>query len=236
MNDIGMTVSGTASGPTPSARVAFRRIDRQNHADDRKNVRPAPAPWPPSRLSRPMSLLAYLLAPFAWRHYEHQTGLADLGARTFTAQGIPGDVVNVGLEGTEADVVCAMTAAGWSPSDPVTLSSSLRIVGSVAFRRPYHRAPVSPLFFDGRRQDLAFEKPSGRSASTRHHVRFWKALDSGDDGRPVWLGAATFDDGARGQPLHRADHPSRGAGHRRRARFPAGRSRPRRRGSRRPIR
>ena len=140
-------------------------------------------------------VLAYLLAPFAWRHYEHQAGLADLGARTFTAQGIPGDVVNVGLEGTEEDVVCAMTAADWSPSDPVTLSSSLRIVGSVAFRRPYHRAPVSPLFFDGRRQDLAFEKPSGASASTRHHVRFWKALEAGDDGRPVWLGAATFDDG-----------------------------------------
>jgi LssY-like putative type I secretion system component LssY len=140
-------------------------------------------------------VLAYLLAPFAWRHYEHQARLAGLGARTFTAQGIPGDVVNVGLEGTEADVVCAMTAAGWSPSDPVTLSSSLRIVGSVTFRRPYHRAPVSPLFFEGRRQDLAFEKPSGASASTRDHVRFWKALDSGDDGRPVWLGAATFDDG-----------------------------------------
>jgi LssY C-terminus len=139
--------------------------------------------------------LAYLVVPFAWRHYEHQARLAHLGARTVTAQGIPGDVINVGLEGSEEDVVCAMTAAGWSPSDPVTLSSSLKIVGSVAFRRPYHRAPVSPLYFEGRKQDLAFEKPSGRSASTRNHVRFWKALDAGDDGRPVWLGAATFDKG-----------------------------------------
>ena len=25
-------------------------------------------------------------------------------------------------------------------------------------------------------------------------MRFWKALDAGDDGLPVWLGAATFDD------------------------------------------
>jgi hypothetical protein len=140
-------------------------------------------------------ILAYLLAPFVWRHYEHQARLADFGARTVTAPGIPGDVINVGLEGSEADVVCALAAAGWSPSDPVTLSSSLKIVGSVTFRRPYHRAPVSPLYFEGRKQDLAFEKPSGRSASTRHHVRFWKALDAGDDGRPVWLGSATFDDG-----------------------------------------
>jgi hypothetical protein len=140
-------------------------------------------------------VLAYLAAPFAWRHYERQGGIADLGARTVTALGIPGDVINVGLEGSEDDVLCAMNAAGWSPSDPVTLISSLRIVGSVAFRRPYHRAPVSPLFFDGRRQDLAFEMPSGLSARTRHHVRFWKALEKGDDGRPVWLGAAVFDDG-----------------------------------------
>ena len=139
--------------------------------------------------------LAYLVAPDAWRHYERQKGVADLGARTVTAQGIPGDVINVGLEGSEADLMCALAAAGWTPSDPVTLMSSLKIVGSVAFRRPYLRAPVSPLFFDGKRQDFAFEKSSGVSAKTRHHVRFWKALNAGDDGRPVWLGAAVFDDG-----------------------------------------
>ena len=61
--------------------------------------------------------------------------------------------------------------------------------------RPYLDAPVSPLFYENRKQDLAFEKPSGKSARTRHHVRFWKALDAGDDGLPVWLGAAVFDDG-----------------------------------------
>jgi hypothetical protein len=31
------------------------------------------------------------------------------------------------------------------------------------------------------------------SPSRRHHVRFWKALEKGDDGLPVWLGAATYD-------------------------------------------
>jgi hypothetical protein len=140
-------------------------------------------------------LLAYLAAPFVWRHYERQREIANLGVRTVTAQGIPGDVINVGLEGSEADLMCAMAAAGWSPSDPVTLESSMRIAGSVVFHRRYRDAPVSPLYFEGRRQDFAFEKEPGVSARTRHHVRFWKALDSGDDGRPVWLGAAVFDDG-----------------------------------------
>ncbi len=139
--------------------------------------------------------LAYILAPFFWRHFEHQPKLAGLEATTHTALGIPGDAINVGLEGSEDDVLCAMHAAGWQPADPVTLRSSVKIIGSVVLDRPYLEAPVSPLFYENRRQDLAFEKPSGRSARTRHHVRFWKALDAGEDGSPVWLGAAVFDDG-----------------------------------------
>ncbi len=139
-------------------------------------------------------ILAYVLAPFFWRHFEHQPRLAQMEATTRTALGLPGDAINVGLEGTEDDVLCAMNAAGWRPADPVTLSSSLRIAGSVVFDRPYEGAPVSPLYYEGRKQDLAFEKPAGKSATKRHHVRFWKALDAGDDGLPVWLGAATFDD------------------------------------------
>jgi hypothetical protein len=139
--------------------------------------------------------LAYVLAPFFWRHFEHQPKLAGFETTTRTALGLPGDAINVGLEGSEDDVLCAMHAAGWRPADPVTLSSSVRIVGSVLLDRPYLDAPVSPLFYENRKQDLAFEKPSGKSARTRHHVRFWKALDAGDAGLPVWLGAAVFDDG-----------------------------------------
>jgi hypothetical protein len=54
---------------------------------------------------------------------------------------------------------------------------------------------VSSLFYDGRREDLAFEKPDGRSADRRHHVRFWEALKQGEEGRSVWLGSVTFDRG-----------------------------------------
>jgi hypothetical protein len=139
--------------------------------------------------------LAYVLAPFFWRHFEHQPRLAGLEATTRTALGLRGDAINVGLEGSKDDVLCALHAAGWRPADAVTLSSSVRIVGSVLLDRPYLDAPVSPLFYEGGKQDLAFEKPSGTSARTRHHVRFWRALDAGDAGLPVWLGAAVFDDG-----------------------------------------
>lgn len=137
---------------------------------------------------------AYLLAPELWWRHEHYLGLARRPMVTTTASGIPGDPLNVGLIGDRQDLVAAMHAAGWRPADPVTLRSALAIGLSVALDRPYPDAPVSPLYFEGRMQDLAFEKPVGGSADRRHHVRFWRALD-GPDSRPVYLGAASFDRG-----------------------------------------
>jgi hypothetical protein len=139
--------------------------------------------------------LAYLVLPAFWTHYEHQKGLASLPMVTRTAQGIPGDPINVGLIGNEKEVLCAMNAAKWYPADPVTFRSSIEIAGSVLLDRAYPDAPVSNLFYLGRHEDLAFEKPSGKSADRRHHVRFWKVLDKGQEQRPVWLGAVTFDKG-----------------------------------------
>jgi hypothetical protein len=139
--------------------------------------------------------LAYIVLPAFWTHYEHQKGLASLPMVTRTAQDIPGDAINVGLIGNEKEVLCAMNAARWFPADPVTFRSSIEIAGSVLLDRAYPDAPVSPLFYLGRREDLAFEKPAGKSADRRHHVRFWKVLDKGEEQRPVWLGAVTFDKG-----------------------------------------
>lgn len=139
--------------------------------------------------------LAYLVLPALWTHHEHQRGLAGLPMVTRTAQGIPGDPINVGLVGDSKDVLCAMHAAGWYPADPITLKSSIEIAGSVLLDRPYRAAPVSNLYYLGRREDLAFEKPDGTSADRRHHVRFWKVLDQGEEKRPVWLGDAAFDKG-----------------------------------------
>jgi LssY C-terminus len=138
-------------------------------------------------------LLAYLILPALWRHYEHQPALAEAPKTTRTAQGIPGDPLNVGLVGPEDDVVRSMLAAGWSPADPITLRSSLEIASSVVFRRPDPEAPVSDLYLFGRKQDLAFEKPVGDNARRRHHVRFWRSDDLGREGVPLFIGSTTFD-------------------------------------------
>jgi hypothetical protein len=140
-------------------------------------------------------LLAYLLLPLLWRHYEREPGLAALPMVTRTASGIPGDALNVGFVGSKDDALRAMHAAGWYPADPITLRTSIEIVGSVVLDRPYRDAPVSPLYYEGKKEQLAFEKPEGTSADRRHHVRFWIVLEKGNDGRPVWLGSVTFDRG-----------------------------------------
>ena len=141
------------------------------------------------------ALVSYALLPAFWRHYEGHERMAGLALVAQTKLGIPGDALNVALEGEEADVICAMTAAGWAPADARTIRSSLKIVGSVIFDRPYRTAPVSDLFYEGKKQDLAFQKAAGKSADTRHHVRFWRALGAENDRRPLWVGAVTFDRG-----------------------------------------
>jgi hypothetical protein len=140
-------------------------------------------------------LLAYLMLPLLWRHYEREPGLATLPMVTRTASGIPGDALNVGFVGSKDDALRAMHAAGWYPADPITLRTSIEIVGSVVLDRPYRDAPVSPLYYEGKKEQLAFEKPDGTSADRRHHVRFWMVLEKGSDARPVWLGSVTFDRG-----------------------------------------
>jgi hypothetical protein len=86
-----------------------------------------------------------------------------------------------------------MLAAGWFPADPITLRSSLRIAAGTILHRPYADAPVSNLFFYGRKQDLAFEQPIGNDPRKRHHVRFWRSARLDEAGQPLWVGSATLD-------------------------------------------
>ena len=138
-------------------------------------------------------LAAYVILPSLWRHFEHHPVLEDAPKTSLTAQGIPGDPLNVGLIATEEGLVQAMLGSGWEPADPVTLRTSFRIARSVLLNRSYAGAPVSNLFVFGRKQDLAFEKAEGKSARHRHHVRFWKSDGLGRGGVPLWIGAVTFD-------------------------------------------
>ncbi|MFM8635881.1 MAG: LssY C-terminal domain-containing protein [Planctomycetia bacterium] len=113
---------------------------------------------------------------------------------TTTARGHQGDAVNVALIGTEDDLHRTLAAAGWYAADPITLETSIRIAADCVLRKPYPHAPVSDLYLWGRTQDAAFKQPVGNSPAQRHHVRFWRSRELDERGRPLWLGAATFDE------------------------------------------
>ena len=138
--------------------------------------------------------VAYVVVPLGWWRYEKRHSALDDAPRiTQTTTGIPGDPINIGLVATEEEVHKAFLAAGWFPADPITLESSIRIAGSTVLHRSYDDAPVSSLYLWGHKQDVAFEQPVGDDARRRHHVRFWRSETCDDNGRPLWLGAATFD-------------------------------------------
>jgi hypothetical protein len=138
-------------------------------------------------------LVAYVLLPEGWSHYEHHPSLVAFPKVTTNADGIPGDPLNVGLIGTHAEVMAAFAAAGWHQAARLGLRSDLEIAESVVIDRPDPNAPVSNLYLWGRPEDLAFEQAVGTSARERQHVRFWRTDETGRDGRPLWTGSASFD-------------------------------------------
>jgi LssY C-terminus len=137
---------------------------------------------------------AYLIMPAAWKRYaKRHPSLDDVPRLTHTADGIPGDPLNVALIGTETELKRIMLAAKWYPADPLTLRSCLEIAEATVLKHPYDEAPVSNLYLFGRKEDLAFEQPVGDDPRQRHHVRFWRTPEVDFDGRPVWVGSAVYD-------------------------------------------
>jgi hypothetical protein len=103
--------------------------------------------------------LAYVVLPAVWRRHVPPPAQEEIPRLTYTAEGIPADPVNVALAGSEAELVAAMGAAGWTRADRISLRSGLRDVNSVIFDRPYSAAPMSTHFVGRRRpQDVAFER------------------------------------------------------------------------------
>ena len=67
--------------------------------------------------------------------------LDDVPGITQTADGIPGDPLNVALIGTETEVTAIMLAAKWYPADPLGLRSDLKIAADTVLKRADERGP-----------------------------------------------------------------------------------------------
>ncbi len=120
--------------------------------------------------------------------------LIDSPTHTKTSSGHTGDAINVAFIGSEEELHHMLSSSGWYAADPITLKTSFRIAADVVLRKPYPHAPVSNLYLWGRKQDAAFEQPVGNSPKQRHHVRFWQSHKVDSNSKPLWLGAATYDE------------------------------------------
>jgi hypothetical protein len=158
-------------------------------------------------------IAAYIILPRAIR-----VGLKILHRKrvpsyTITADGLPGDPVNIALVGTLQQLRVAFASLGWSEADRLSLASSWGMVRAFVFNSPYPTAPFSTLYLFGRGQDIGFQKAIDNSPRKRHHVRFWAqsqthARDTwgatdfwlnnerpSDSERTLWVGAGTRDTG-----------------------------------------
>ncbi|QHC61723.1 hypothetical protein GSU69_02760 [Rathayibacter festucae] len=141
-------------------------------------------------------LVAYLVLPRLHRILTRLYVPDYFIGRARTSDGLLGDPVNLAFQGSDAQLVHAMTSSGWTRADEVTVRSSRRIITATLTRRSYHRAPVSPLFVFGRQQDVAFQQEVAGNPGKRHHVRFWRCPENWflPGGFPVeWVAAGTFD-------------------------------------------
>ena len=141
-------------------------------------------------------LVAYLVLPRLHRVLTYLYVPGYFIGRTRTSDGLLGDPVNLAMLGDAPQVHAAMTAAGWTLADEVSLASSLRIIRTTVSRRSYPEAPVSPLYLFDRQQDFAYQQEVEANPSQRHHVRFWRCPAGWrlPGGFPVeWVAAGTYD-------------------------------------------
>jgi hypothetical protein len=140
-------------------------------------------------------LAAYVVAPMGWSDYaRHHPSFDDNPRITQTGDHHPGDPLNVALIGTKEHVEAIMKAAKWDAAAALGLRSDIAIGVDSVLSRPDDSAPVSNLFLFGRKEDLAFEQPVGDNPRQRNHVRFWKIDGQDADGRPIWIGSASYDE------------------------------------------
>jgi hypothetical protein len=123
------------------------------------------------------------------------TLLNQIPRRVTDAQGNPGDMVNVLIDGTQQELRQVFGAAGWVQVDKSVEQTIVAGLIDSLSKQDYLTMPMSTLYLFERAQDYGFAHAEPiRVAMSRHHLRVWKSPYEAD-GRPVWCVAATHDIG-----------------------------------------
>ena len=106
-----------------------------------------------------------------------------------------GDPLNLVVVGSFDDVAAAFARRGWLPAEETYASAALKTIKSFLFGSRYRYSPVSPLYFYGRDQDFARQKPR-HNIHERNHLRLWYS-QMRFEGKPVFVGQVSRDIGVR---------------------------------------
>jgi hypothetical protein len=159
--------------------------------------------------------LAYVAIPALLRVRHIIQPPTHVPTRTIAADGWAVDPINlIMLAKNEQEFMWAMQKAGWYVADPTNIKTRLKILYAVVLNREYKNAPFGNYYVFGRKQDLGFQIPVGKSPLRRHHVRFWRLgttlLEDEhehhsfwrkllrrflDKKKEIWVGAAILDHG-----------------------------------------
>jgi len=121
--------------------------------------------------------------------------LSKIPRRVSDPNGIPGDMVNVLIVGTQDQMVQVFTTAGWVQVDKTMGNTVLNALMDSLQKKDYLTMPMSTLFLFNRAQDYGFAHGEPvKVAMSRNHLRVWKSPYE-VDGRPLWCVAATHDIG-----------------------------------------
>ncbi len=106
-----------------------------------------------------------------------------------------GDPFNLVVIGDLEDLIVIFTAAGWDETQALTFSSGFKMTKAFITGDSDRYSPVSPLFYNGHSQDIAFQK-SRNTINQRLHLRLWYTPLRFEQ-KPVWIGTISRDIGVK---------------------------------------
>lgn len=102
-----------------------------------------------------------------------------------------GDPLNLVLIGDREDMLAALSRGGWSFTHRIDINTVRRLVAAAISGAAYPVAPISPLYFMDRPQDLALQR-ARNTIVQRNHLRLWLAPFR-FQGKSVWVGQVSRD-------------------------------------------
>lgn len=106
-----------------------------------------------------------------------------------------GDPLNLVVIGELEYLIQIFTSAGWDETSALTFKSGFSMAKAFLTGDNDRYSPVSPLYYRGRPQDIAFQKTRD-NINQRLHFRLWYT-PMRYEGKPVWMGAISRDIGVK---------------------------------------